>query len=148
MRFLILVLVVAVSAAACGSDGASGDDAGGSTTAAPVESTSSTTTTTTRAPAIDAPPPIPADPPEGFELTWGDEFDGDVIDPANWTYDIGGWGWGNGESQYYTDRPENARVQNGLLVIEGRQERFEDSYYTSARLKTCLLYTSDAADDN
>jgi beta-glucanase (GH16 family) len=67
---------------------------------------------------------------------WNDEFDGGEIDLTNWTYDIGGWGWGNGEAQYYTDRPENARVENGLLVIEARQEQFEGSYYTSARLKT------------
>jgi beta-glucanase (GH16 family) len=80
--------------------------------------------------------PMPIEPPEGFELVWGDEFDGDSIDRTNWTFDIGGWGWGNGEAQYYTSRPENARVENGMLVIEGRQERFEDSYYTSARLKT------------
>jgi len=67
---------------------------------------------------------------------WHDEFDGDAINLGNWTYDIGGWGWGNGEAQYYTDRPENARVENGLLVIEARFERFQDSYYTSARLKS------------
>jgi beta-glucanase (GH16 family) len=59
-----------------------------------------------------------------------------MINPANWTFDIGGWGWGNGEAQYYTDRPENARIEDGMLVIEARQEKFEDSYYTSARLKT------------
>jgi beta-glucanase (GH16 family) len=86
--------------------------------------------------AIEVPEPLPIEPPEGMELVWSDEFDGDEIDRTNWTYDIGGWGWGNGEAQYYTDRPENARVEDGLLVIELRQERFEDSYYTSARLKT------------
>jgi beta-glucanase (GH16 family) len=85
---------------------------------------------------ITLPEPIPIAPPEGMELVWSDEFDGDAVDPANWTYDIGGWGWGNGEAQYYTDRPENARVQDGLLVIELRQEQYEDSYYTSARLKS------------
>ena len=73
---------------------------------------------------------------EGYQLVWHDEFDGDAINPDNWNYDIGGWGWGNGEAQYYTDRPENARVENGLLVIEARFERFENSYYTSARLKS------------
>ena len=78
----------------------------------------------------------PSDPPEGMELIWSDEFDGDEIDQSNWTYDIGGWGWGNGEAQHYTDRPTNARTQNGLLVIELHQEQFESSYYTSARLKT------------
>jgi beta-glucanase (GH16 family) len=72
----------------------------------------------------------------GWKLVWQDEFDGDEINRSNWTYDLGGWGWGNGEAQYYTDRPENARVENGLLVIEARQEKYEGSYYTSARLLT------------
>ena len=94
-----------------------------------------TTTSTT----IAAPDPIPIDESEGWELVWNDEFDGASIDESNWTYDIGGWGWGNGEAQYYTERPENARVENGLLVITLRQEKFEDSYYTSARMKTQAL---------
>lgn len=109
------------------------------TTNTPAPTTTSSSTTTTIAPTtttIEAPDPIPPDPPGGMELVWSDEFEGETIDPGNWTYDIGGWGWGNGEAQYYTDRPENARLQNGMLVIEARQERLEDSYYTSARLKT------------
>lgn len=85
------------------------------------------------------PEPIPVSVDEGWELVWQDEFDGDEIDRSNWDFDIGGWGWGNGEAQYYTDRPENARVENGLLVIEARQEKYEDSYYTSARLKSQSL---------
>ena len=85
---------------------------------------------------MQPPAPIPIQPPEGMELVWSDEFDGDEIDRTNWTYDIGGWGWGNGEAQYYTDRPENARLENGLLVIELRQEEFDGSYFTSARLLT------------
>jgi beta-glucanase (GH16 family) len=89
---------------------------------------------------IPTPIPIPVAAEEGWELVWQDEFDGDEINPENWTYDIGGWGWGNGEAQYYTDRPENARVENGLLVIEARQEKFEDKYYTSARLLTQGLH--------
>lgn len=78
--------------------------------------------------------PIPELP--GWELVWHDEFDGKAINSANWTYDLGGGGWGNGEAQYYTNRSENARVENGLLIIEARQEKYEGSYYTSARLKT------------
>ncbi len=78
--------------------------------------------------------PIPELP--GWELVWHDEFDGKTINSANWTYDLGGGGWGNGEAQYYTNRSENARVENGLLIIEARQEKYEGSYYTSARLKT------------
>jgi beta-glucanase (GH16 family) len=78
--------------------------------------------------------PIPE--PPGWSLVWHDEFDGTAIDSANWTYDIGSGGWGNGEAQYYTSRPENARIEDGMLVIEAHQEKYEDSYYTSARLKT------------
>ena len=78
--------------------------------------------------------------PEGWNLLWNDEFDGKEIDAKNWTYDLGAGGWGNGEAQYYTSRPENARLENGNLVIEARQEKFEDSYYTSARLKTQGLH--------
>lgn len=59
-----------------------------------------------------------------------------MINPSNWTYDLGGGGWGNGEAQHYTARLDNARVEGGNLVIEGRQEKYEGAYYTSARLKT------------
>ncbi len=51
-------------------------------------------------------------------LVWSDEFDVDgAPDPANWTYDLGAGGWGNGESQTYTDNPENVRVEDGMLKI-------------------------------
>lgn len=78
--------------------------------------------------------PIPSFP--GWNLVWHDEFDGKSIDNNNWTYDLGGGGWGNGEMEFYTSRPENARIENGNLVIEARFEKYEGSYYTSARLKT------------
>jgi len=79
------------------------------------------------------------DPPgasSSWRLAWSDEFDGASIDPAAWTYDLGAGGWGNGESQAYTSRPENARIEDGCLVIEARREKYQGSYYTSARLKT------------
>jgi beta-glucanase (GH16 family) len=88
-------------------------------------------------------PPEPVDIIEynGFELVWHDEFDGDSINRENWTFDTGGYGFGNGEAQYYTDaRPENARVENGLLVIEARFEKWENQYYTSAKLWTRDLF--------
>ncbi len=80
--------------------------------------------------------PTPIAAPPGWHLVWHDEFDGNAIDPGNWTFDTGGGGWGNGEAEYYTERPENARLENGTLVIEARQEKYQGSYYTSARLKT------------
>lgn len=134
----LLVLVAACSPA---------DDVAAPTSTQPATTTAPTTTTTTAPPPvetstttttliIDIPEPAPIEPPEGYELVWNDEFDGESINPNNWTYDIGGWGWGNGEAQYYTDRPENARLQDGVLIIEAHFERFEDAYYTSARLKS------------
>ncbi len=57
-----------------------------------------------------------------------------------WSFEIGngpnGDGWGNQELQYYTDRPDNVRVENGFMLITAREESFEGSSYTSARLIT------------
>lgn len=70
------------------------------------------------------------------ELVWSDEFDYTGLpDPLKWGYDVGGGGWGNQEDQYYTEnRTENARVENGELIIEARKESFGGKDYTSARL--------------
>ena len=80
-------------------------------------------------------------------LVMADEFDVDgAPDPSLWTYDIGDGtdqgipGWGNNELQYYTDRPENVVVENGLLVITAREESFNGSSYTSARITTQNLF--------
>lgn len=73
------------------------------------------------------------------ELVMSDEFDTDgVIDNSIWSYDIGTGenGWGNNELQYYTDRPENISVQNGILIIKAEKESFEGSSYTSAKIIT------------
>lgn len=69
-----------------------------------------------------------------YQLVWSDEFNGTSLDESNWTPQIGGGGWGNQEAQYYTARPENLRVQNGCLEIEGRKEQYENNEYTSARI--------------
>lgn len=74
----------------------------------------------------------------GKSLVWSDEFDTPGLpDPAKWSYDVGGHGWGNQELQYYTSaKAENARVENGHLVIEARKESIGTNPYTSARLVT------------
>ena len=68
-----------------------------------------------------------------LKLIWSDEFDGDTINTNNWTYDIGkgNSGWGNNELQYYTNRNDNSRIENGNLIIEAKKENFGDSQYTS-----------------
>lgn len=83
----------------------------------------------------------------GWTLVWADEFtqaDGTAPDPTKWGYDVGGWGWGNGEEQYYTTSTDNARIENGELVIElrddtglnGNPDLYFGNDYTSARLLT------------
>lgn len=69
-----------------------------------------------------------------YKLVWSDEFDGTSLDESVWGYNTGGGGWGNNELQYYTNRPENVRVQNGCLEIEARKETYENREYTSARI--------------
>ncbi len=77
-------------------------------------------------------------PDSGRKLIWSDEFDKKGLpDAAKWNYDTGGSGFGNEEAQFYTkDRLENARVENGKLIIEARRENRDDKKYTSARLLT------------
>jgi beta-glucanase (GH16 family) len=73
-------------------------------------------------------------------LVAADEFDGpqgSSPDPAFWSFDLGGSGFGNGESQYYTDRPANAALDGeGHLVITALREAMGGRQYTSARLTT------------
>ena len=70
----------------------------------------------------------------GWDLVWQDEFDGPQINRENWSHETGGHGWGNRELQYYTDRPDNAYLDNGHLVIIALEEKFQRRRYTSARL--------------
>lgn len=72
-----------------------------------------------------------------WRLVWADEFEyNGAPDPDKWSYDIGGHGWGNNELQYYTNRTENARVEDSVLIIEVRKEDYENKEYTSARMVT------------
>ncbi|MEN9841866.1 MAG: Beta-glucanase precursor, partial [Verrucomicrobiota bacterium] len=73
-------------------------------------------------------------------LKWGDEFDQPGRpDPARWNYEVGRVR--NGEAQYFTlDRPENARVADGQLIITARKEPYEGAHYTSASLTTLDRY--------
>jgi beta-glucanase (GH16 family) len=91
-----------------------------------------------------------------WKLVWSDEFDKPGLpDPAKWSYEEGFIR--NNEAQYYTrERSQNARIENGMLVMEARKEHFpnpaydpaaegrgaasrrrEFAEYTSASLTTC-----------
>jgi beta-glucanase (GH16 family) len=73
------------------------------------------------------------------KLVMADEFDTDgPLNNEIWNYEIGTGnnGWGNNELQYYTDRKENVTVQNGVLIITAKEEDYNGSSYTSARIIT------------
>jgi beta-glucanase (GH16 family) len=69
-------------------------------------------------------------------LVWSDEFDGPGIDKNVWSYETGGSGFGNAELQCYTDRPDNAYIEDGKLVIQAKREDYGGKSFTSARLHT------------
>jgi beta-glucanase (GH16 family) len=75
--------------------------------------------------------------------TWADEFDGPANappDPAKWTYDLGGGGWGNQELETYTNLPLNVHLDgNGHLIVHVEKS---GSSYTSARIKTQGLFAA------
>ncbi len=72
-----------------------------------------------------------------YKLTWSDEFTGASINNDTWIFEKGNNnGWGNHELENYTERSENAFVSNGNLIIEARQESYNGSNYTSARMVT------------
>lgn len=73
------------------------------------------------------------------QLVMQEEFDTNGAPNSSlWSYDIGTGnnGWGNNELQYYTDRPENIVVEDGMLKITARRELLLGSSYTSARILT------------
>ena len=86
----------------------------------------------------------PTAQPSPWHLAWSDEFNapaGTPPDPAKWTFDLGGNGYGNHELETYTSRPANIQQQGGSLVITARKEDVTGPdgtprHYTSARIKT------------
>ncbi len=85
---------------------------------------------------------VPMQPPSGAP-GFADEFDGRAIDTTRWRYDTSRNkdGWHNNERQYYAaDRPENARIEAGALILQARREALRDKpdwggqAYSSAKL--------------
>jgi beta-glucanase (GH16 family) len=84
--------------------------------------------------------------PTDYTLVWSDEFDTPGLpDASKWGYDTfrNSRGWFNNELQYYSaNRPVNARVESGQLIITARKESLSSAadyggqLYTSARMVT------------
>jgi beta-glucanase (GH16 family) len=65
-------------------------------------------------------------------LVWSDEFN-NSIDFTNWDYEIGPT---NDNVHYYTNRPENMQIVNGVLNLIALEESYLWYNYTSALVKT------------
>lgn len=71
---------------------------------------------------------------------WEQDFSriptGAALDPLIWNYRHGD-NWGNEQEQTYTDRTQNIRVQDGVLILQANRVRTQDGTpYTSARIDT------------
>ena len=93
---------------------------------------------------LDEVDPIESDPwlKKGWDITWHDEFEGELLDLDKWSHEVGGHGFGNNELQYYTNDTTNSFVSNGMLTIRAQ---FEPAgvgssnnlrNFSSARLRT------------
>jgi beta-glucanase (GH16 family) len=90
---------------------------------------------------------------EHWRMVWSDEFEQPFIDQTKWSYERNCFGGGNNEKQCYTERSDNAYIENGNLVIKAIREdysgpathddspdydtnKIKEQPYTSSRLRT------------
>ncbi len=76
---------------------------------------------------------------DGYNLVWRDEFVGDVLNSADWSFENGNGcpdncGWGNNEGEYY--RSDNTSIVNGHLVITAKKQQYGGFDYTSSKFTT------------
>ncbi|MCF8309529.1 MAG: glycoside hydrolase family 16 protein [Bacteroidales bacterium] len=87
--------------------------------------------------------------PDEYSLVWADEFNTDgAINPDKWFHQTklpSGDSWFNNEIQHYTDRTDNAMVDDSVLKIIAKKETYTDQghtkNYTSARLNSKFAFT-------
>jgi beta-glucanase (GH16 family) len=83
---------------------------------------------------------ISCEPAKERLLVWSDEFEADgSADFNKWDFDRGdgcpdNCGWGNNELQFYTDNPQNVRVEGGKLIIEAHKDSLGGKAFTSAKM--------------
>lgn len=84
--------------------------------------------------------------PEGYQLVWSDEFNTlDRPNPKYWSFERGFMR--NYEYQWYQE--DNAFIENGLLVIEGRREKVKNPNFVPnstqwRQNREYALYTSSS----
>ncbi|MBR9813146.1 glycoside hydrolase family 16 protein [bacterium] len=116
----------------------------------PVADTTNTVNVNTESPTLTVLDTFQVNDGDLLTLVWSDEFNGDQLDPETWFFATGDGaeqglpsGWGNNELQWY--QPDNARLEDGKLIIEAKREIVvadnaagdETTFgFTSARLNT------------
>lgn len=66
-----------------------------------------------------------ATPPEGYSLSWSDEFDGNGLDMTKWEYRTDSKHWS-------TQDPTNVTVAGGMLSLGLKKESLKGKQYTGA----------------
>jgi beta-glucanase (GH16 family) len=86
---------------------------------------------------------VPAPAGKLWNPTWSDEFNVGASDLTGWVYDLGTGqdGWGNGESQSYTNSTNNVSVSGGVLRITAiGTTSGGNTNYTSGRIRTTNIF--------
>jgi beta-glucanase (GH16 family) len=75
---------------------------------------------------------------QNWKLVWSDEFEGSELNLKNWNYETGNGegGWGTGQMDYCTDRPENVKVSKGRLKLGITKEDLGGFHYTAGRINS------------
>jgi len=82
-------------------------------------------------PISNPPPPQTLPPAHNEKVYWKPSFDASTPVSHNFKHELGDHGWGNEETQNYTDSPANSFHHDNRLIVRGL---VQNGSYTSARL--------------
>jgi beta-glucanase (GH16 family) len=75
--------------------------------------------------------------PAGWQMVWGDEFNGTNLDTTKWTAYVGN---DTGGQNVYSSRTNNVYVANGLLHLVAQQDGYDGYTYSSGQVRTEFKY--------
>lgn len=75
--------------------------------------------------------------PNGYKLTFSDEFDGNSLDTSKWGYQYGCFDPAQRSQVNYTDSPENVSVNDGYLSLTARYSPTKTKWDGSQIPRTC-----------
>lgn len=149
ISFVAPLMCVLLTLGGCGSgssDSANNDTANDVVT--PVTDTNTDTNTDSGTITESQDPTVATLISDQWQLVWQDEFEQTDIDLSKWNFEVNCFGGGNDEQQCYTDREENAFIEQGVLKIVAKKENFtgpaaqdDDPAYNPNNTRT-LPYTS------